>query len=188
MTDINDHDGASDPDVDLGSDEARSRFIITDDGEATWAVRKYRALQHRVEESVSIAEAEIKRITEWRDTQVKKHEGEAEFFKAILTEYALKQRVALDRKSIDTPYGVVRTRNSTPKWEVDADQFIPWAKENAPELVTVVEKVALAAAKKALEVEDTSLGLVAITQHGEVVPGISIEAGNVTVNIDLKGE
>ena len=66
---IDDYDGGFDS-PELDSPEAdlpalAERFAVTDDGRATWAMRKARNAARRIAEVDAVAESEIMRVQEW---------------------------------------------------------------------------------------------------------------------------
>lgn len=186
MESIHDEPGAFDPDVDLESEESRVRFSIGDDAQATWAMRRLSSVQQRAAQVSMIAEAERSRIDAWEDRQMKQFQRDENYFQGLLMEYAASERTAHDRKSIDTPYGSVKSRVSQPVWEVDADAFLQWAKTHAPDLIRVKETPSLSDMKKFLQIEHTdTLGLVAMTPDGEIVPGVDIHPATVNYTVEV---
>lgn len=183
---IHDETGPFDPGLDLEDEGARDRFRLADDGQATWAMRRLARIQAQMTRVRNIADAERQRIQAWEERQLKANERDHDYFSFLLTEYASGERAAHDRKTIDTPFGVVKSRSGQPVWEVNADEFLDWATEHAPELVKVKASPALSEMKKALTVEETeTLGLVAMTKDGEVVPGVQIQPGQVGFTIEI---
>lgn len=170
-------------------DEARERFTIQDDSAASWAMRKLRAIRSKQAENKQMAVDEHARIDLWLDEVNDPLDRDAKYFEAILTDYAIRVRENPDdgRKSISLPTGKVATRQGSPKYTVDAEMFLPWARENAPHLIRVKEEPSLSAIKEYVVAADdapvaTSDG-VAITSDGEIVPGVHVSSSDVAVTV-----
>ena len=161
--------------------EFTERFQIEDDSSAGWAMRRLRSIQSRMAENMDIANEEHRRITAWLGSVNQPLQRDENFFTAILTEYALTCRANPDdgRKTISLPAGKISTRAPSLVWSIDPDTFIPWAKENDPDLIKVKIEPALSEVKKSLLAQDDS----AITADGEVVPGVSTHMGEPSATI-----
>lgn len=163
--------------------EDRERFKITDDSQATWAMRKAAAAKARLAEIQAIADAEIERIQAWAEQQSREPIRDVDYFEAILIEYAIGQR-AEGRKTISTPYGVVKSRAGQPKWKVDdAEAFLSWARRNnRPDLIRVKEEADMARLKT--EFENTGDAAVD-PESGEVVPGVSVSDAHTSFTVEV---
>ena len=173
-----------------GQPTAETAFIVDNDRKATWAMRKLLEHQQEIAGIVSIADAEIARIQQWADEQVAKHSPSVAYFEGQLVRYARQVREESDGKvkSVSTPYGKVTSRAGSEKWVIDDDAFLGWARESHPEWIRTVEQrgVDVATLKDALAIEPTdSLGLVAITPEGEIIPGIQIVVGETTYKVEV---
>lgn len=168
-------------------DDPADSFRIENDEQAAWAMRKLLAARIRHDDNERIADAERQRIDHWIEYVNAKHDRDIAYFEGILVEYASRQRAAEDRKSIDTPYGVVKSRAGQPKINVlDADEFIQWAKQGHEDLLTVKVSPSLAAIKALAEIEVTdTLGVVAITPDGEIIPGLDIQPAAVNYTVEV---
>jgi len=169
----------------------QEHFKITDDGAASWAMRKLRHIRRQQQSIDATRQQEVDRIDEWHRSATAPLEQSATYFESILSHYALLCREDPDdgRKSISLPYGKVSTRNASPKWTVDAEEFLPWATVNRPHLVRTKIEPSMSAIKEdfpGFPVIDGESAL--ITEDGEVVPGIVIftpEEASVTIKPDL---
>jgi len=180
--DINDFAGKNDPVI----PEQREQFRIKDDAEAIWAMRKLKHYRDQISANCDLAVAERIRINEWEERVNTRIGAEFDYFTAILIRYGREQREAEGRKSIDTPFGVVKSRQGQPKWEVDDAEFIAWAKENSPDLVRVKEEPALAEIKKRFEIADTAtLGVVAVSEDGQIVPGVRVTPVGISYSVEV---
>jgi hypothetical protein len=165
----------------------REHFQITNDDQAQWAMRKLLSYKKKIDENKSIAEAEHYRIDEWVTRVNGSFTNDVAYFEAILTHYARSQRESEDRKTIDTPYGVVKSRATQQKFRVDdAEQFFTWAHQNAPQLISIKESPNLLALKEYATAEETkTLGPVAVTTDGEIIPGVSVEPADVNYTVEV---
>ena len=186
MTDVPLDEYERDVDPLPGEADDRERFTVDNDRKATWAVRKLTMYQQRIVQAQQIADDEMARIQEWLDRQLNRDANDIAYFEALLTRYALAQRSDHDRKSVDTPYGIVKTRVGQPKYTVfDAEAFFAWARSSRPDFIRVKEDVDLAALKGASTLENTpTLGLVAVTDDGEIVPGVQVAPAQITVKVE----
>lgn len=86
-------------------------------------------------------------------------------------------------KTVKLPAGELRMRAQQPSWTFDALEFVPWAREHAPDLVRTIpesQAVDVAAAKKSLMVAewhdtDGATETNVVSLDGEAVPGVTIE-------------
>jgi hypothetical protein len=179
LADVDDPDGWTDQ-VDVHPE----KFRLEDDSAAAWAMRKLRAARLRMASNEQLAAEERFRIQQWLDQVQAPLEREVTYFEAILTHYALAVREEEGRKSVSLPAGTVTTRPGNPKWQVD-DDFVPWAKNNAPHLLRVKTEPALSEIKKRLLPRDDGTAIDGAT--GEVVPGVSVasQPPSATVSPDL---
>ena len=162
--------------------EERERFVVQDDSQAAWAMRKLMALRKRQADIDALAEEEAARIGSWHLHASSGLVADTNYFTGILTEYARKQRDDFDRKSISLPYGTVKSRASSRRVEVtDADAFIAWARTNAPTLIRVKEEPDKAAIKASF---DSSSNLIVDPSTGEVVPGVAVAVSDTTFTIE----
>jgi hypothetical protein len=175
---------------DFKTEQVREAFVIDDDQKAAWAMRKLRSLRAKQKVNQEIADAEIARINAWLESVNKTIESDCEYFVAHLTGYGHRVRLNPDdpRKSVTLPHGKISTRQSSRKWSVDAETFLPWARSSAPDLIRVKEEPALTKIKEAyadLIVQNASV-LEVITKEGEIVPGLTIEEGSLSVSVEVE--
>lgn len=161
--------------------EQTDRFKITDIGGATWALRKLSALHKQVQQVEELAAAERFRIDTWEKAEKDKLQKSIDFFESLLKEYYADLKAQDPRARITTPYGSVSTRRQT-KWHYDETRTLEWLKaNNYQEFIRVKESLDKTRLKKSVKVA----GSVVIDQHGEVVPGVTVE---VVENVVIKPE
>lgn len=178
---INEYDDIEIADTDMES------FVVKDDAEAAWAMRKLLNLKSKMSENEDIAKAEQARIENWLLRVNGRFETDVSYFEAILTQYARTQRQNDGRKTIDTPYGTIKSRATQSKFKVeDIEVFLQWASINAPELVNIKTSPNLVALKDFASVEETqTLGSVAMTIDGEIIPGVSVDPANINFTVEV---
>jgi hypothetical protein len=183
MTDIHDYDEDGDATRYLAESES---FRIEDDEQAAWAMRKALAAHERRDANRRVAERERHRIDSWLAAVNATPDRDIDYFEGLLTRYASEER-AQGRKTIDTPYGAVKSRQGQPSIAViDPAEFIAWAQAAHPDLLTVKVSPSLSAVKAIAEIESTdTLGLVAITPDGEVIPGVDVTPAAVTYRVEV---
>lgn len=162
-------------------------FRITNDDEATWAMRKLLMYRKQEAEITNIAESEHQRIASWQQRRMGIIDRRLAFFENILRQYASEQRTTEDRKTIDTPYGVIKSRQGQAKFVIHGkEEFLAWA-DTHPEAVLyeTVRKPILSALNDLATVEVTpTLGPVCVYE-GEIVPGVSVEPASVNYRIEV---
>jgi hypothetical protein len=175
---------------DFKTEEVRQAFVIDDDQKAAWAMRKLRSLRAKQKVNEEIAAEEIARVNAWLESVNKTIENDAEYFVAHLSGYGHRVRLNPDdpRKSVTLPHGKISTRQSSRKWSVDSDIFLDWARKSAPDLIRIKEEPALTKIKEAyaeLVVQNASV-LEVVTKDGEIVPGLTIEEGSLSVSVEVE--
>lgn len=161
-------------------DDQRARFRIEDDAAAAWAMRKLRSVRARQQQNDRIAADEIARVREWLAQVDAPLERDATYFEAILTDYALRcrQDERDGRKTIALPTGKVTTRTTAAKINVDDDEFLPWARQNHPDLIRVKETPNTAAIKELIDGRPAP-----VTSDGELLPGVQVLPGGVSATV-----
>lgn len=165
----------------------REQFRITNDALAAWAMRKLLDLRSKQAANTAIADAERLRIDEWEKHVNSRFDDDIAFFESHLIQYGIHQRQDEGRKTIETPYGVVKSRLGQPKYRiVDEQAFFDWAGVNLPEAIAVKMTPALSVLKDKTSVEETAtLGPVAMWESGEIVPGVEVEQANVSYTVEV---
>lgn len=143
--------------------EERERFRIETKDQAAWALRKMSKIKAEIDENIMTAQAEIERITGWRDSENEKLERSAAFFEGLLYEYFMALRETDPKlKTMKLPHGALKMRAQQPEFQYDETQLLPWAKENLPDAVVVKVSVSKTPVKKHIK------------ETGEMVPGVTI--------------
>lgn len=167
----------------LEDEQQREAFRITDDSGATWAMRRLAQLERQAETYNQIHEREIERIEQWLSQVKAPLERNASYFRSLLADYARRERLENNRKTITLPHGKVATRPATDKWEIDAEQLLAFLKDSElTDLIKVKEEPSLSALKQYLTVTDD---LKVLTPAGEIVPHIRIQRGDLSVSVSV---
>lgn len=118
--------------------EAARRWRVSNDREAEWVARKYAEADAARRAAVDKATGWADEIVKWERRVTRKVMGTMAWAEALLRDYALRQRdeTGGERKTVVLPSGDVATRSKPPHPVVaKEDEFLPWAEENAPDLV-----------------------------------------------------
>lgn len=158
--------------------EVKEEFKVTDLQEATWALRKLRALNEKIDEINAIAVEEISRINEWAEKEVKSLNYDKEYFERLLSAYYVEERAKDKKFKLSTPYGKVTSRKTTKYIYEDEQAIMDYCNTNEIDVIRVKEELDKTVFK--------TLCKDGINQEtGEVVPGVRVE---VVESISIKAE
>ena len=158
--------------------EVKEEFKVTDLQEATWALRKLRALNEKIDEINAIAVEEISRINEWAEKEVKSLNYDKEYFERLLSAYYVEERAKDKKFKLSTPYGKVTSRKTTKYIYEDEQAIMDYCNTNEIDVIRVKEELDKTVFKK--------LCKDGVNQEtGEVVPGVRVE---VVESISIKAE
>jgi phage host-nuclease inhibitor protein Gam len=159
-------------------------FVINDESQALWAMRKLAVSQRRIDTVQRQAKDEIDRVAAWVEQATRADKVTVLYFEEILTSYMLRLRDE-GRKSLILPDGEIKSRETPSRAVVeDLDVFIKWAKESHPEFIRTKEEADLNAMKQV----SMAGGGMYMTLDGEVVEGIKAVEGSVSVSFDINGK
>ncbi len=173
--------------IDMAEDmkKTKERFKIEDKEQATWALRKIRALKAQIEENRKLAIAEIARIDQWEQKENETAKNSINFFESLLYDFAIKERAADPKlKSIKLPHGTIRFRKQQPEYIRDDEKLIKWAITSGEwGLVKINESFDWATLKKEITVVD---GKVISNDTGEVIDGVTATDREDKFEVDVK--
>jgi hypothetical protein len=156
-------------------------FRVDTPEQASWTMRKYRALAQKRARHIALADAERARIDAWQERVVASVESQMDFYASHLEGYAMKQR-AQGAKTLEFPDGAIKTRQTGVTYEIDKARFCEWADEAKREdLLRVTVSPDMAAIKKTVVVDQ---GQVIDPSSGEVIPGLMPVPDRVSVKIE----
>lgn len=143
------------------------------DPDAAKALRELGQLQRHIEANTATAKAERQKITDWETAVNQPLQDRATWLYSILAKYAVDERTLDEkRKTINTPFGILKTLPAQKVWEIDEPAFIKWAEENNPSLVKVVKTPEKAKLKQFYQAAGDH---VIDPIKGDVVDGVSLK-------------
>lgn len=156
-------------------DEQNEPFTITDDAKASWAMRKLQSIVTQQLANQAIADREILRCESWVASVNGKLQNQADHFRGLLYDYMRRQREN-GRKSIDLPYGTIKSTARQPKVETD-DEFVAWALKHAKDLLTF---------PPAPSPKPNLNEIKSRVKSGEKIEHVSVVEGGVSYSIEVK--
>lgn len=164
--------------------ETEAKIPERDDEEAARALRALGFLERQAAANTALAAAQRTKITEWETSVNTTLQTRMLWLRSILEGYALHERTVDDkRKTISTPFGVLKTTPKQPIWEIDDEIFIQWAETEAPELVKIVKTPEKAKLKAAYtRVGDTAKDPIT----GNEVAGVTITDPDTKFSVTIK--
>lgn len=172
------------------TDEERERFTVDSPDKAEWALRKLALIEVRQAENRTIADAELRRISDWLDNVNGTLEHDADFFRVHLGRWhrdQLAKQLAdvggrwdkVRYKSHNLPAGTIEARYQQPAPVYDEpDRTVEWLEGNGlGEYVATKKEVRRADLKGAIKA-----GVLAVVGtrlvhagSGELLPGVHVE-------------
>jgi len=170
---------------------AADRFVVDDDHQADWALRKLVQLDARKRERAAFVAVEMERLQAWQAHEDRQAERVAAYLTTLLQPYydqlKAEGKVSDRHKSYRLPHGTLTARLAPIKWEVDETTLLAWAEAMDPETLVRVTKAPAwnvikpqlvpthddPLAEATLEVIDPRTGEV----RGVPVPGVRVKAG-----------
>lgn len=159
-------------------EEVREVFSINDLQGATWAFRKLRAIEEKVNELNVVADKEISRVKEWLSNEVKSLEADKEYFEGLLSAYYIEERAKDKKFKLTTPYGKVTSRKTEKYIYEDEQAIMDYCNMNELDVIRIKEELDKSAFKKICKGGVNQ-------ETGEVVPGVRVET---VESISVKAE
>lgn len=159
-------------------EEVREVFSINDLQGATWAFRKLRAIEEKVNELNVVADKEISRVKEWLSNEVKSLEADKEYFEGLLSAYYIEERAKDKKFKLTTPYGKVTSRKTEKYIYEDEQAIMDYCNMNELDVIRIKEELDKSAFKKICKGGVNQ-------ETGEVVPGVRVEK---VESISIKAE
>lgn len=162
--------------------EDQGEFAIHDLNSANWAFRKITAYKMKINDVEVLANAEIARITAWRDKETETLKNSIDFFESKLTAYAVTQRQADPKFKCSTPYGKITFRKLQPKWGYEEDTVLEALKRmKLNNFIRIKEEINKVELKNNVKVVN---GMV-VTSNGEIIEGISVEDQGEKIDVKI---
>jgi hypothetical protein len=154
-----------------------SRFTITDDDKADWAVKKVIRHQREIDAAKKLAEQRIAQINAWLQSIIEGHEKEIGFFEMLLHPFVEARLAGTKKKTLSLPSGDVQLRSAAPTFMIagekvcaDTPALVDHVRRFAPDYLKIKESVDWGELKKTLNV--TSIGQV-VSGDGEILDFIT---------------
>ncbi|QHZ50673.1 host-nuclease inhibitor Gam family protein [Paenibacillus larvae] len=112
------------------TEDSRQRFEVKDVQSLSWVLRKLAALEAKKTEINQIADFELERIEHFRKKELESIQDNENFFRGLISEYAIRKRDDDPKFKIKTPYGSVGFKKQQPKWNYDDKALIAYLNEN----------------------------------------------------------
>lgn len=165
--------------------EEKEPFRIQDDGAMNWVFREHINPQYaEIKRIEDLAAAEIERITQWKEQQLKSPKSELEYWEGLVQHYHHQQLLQDGkRKTISTPYGVSKSVTSKPApKQVDPQAILEFIKQN--QLTEFIkEEAKWGDFKKTLSVSELNGEPVVVSEDGQVVDGVIVTPESVSFSI-----
>jgi len=145
----------------------REGFTVNDINQASWCLRKIRALKTKINETKELAAQERERINNWEKAESKGSEESIGYFENLLCDYFKRVRETDPKAKVSTPYGKISSRKST-KWNyTDEEGLLKYLKENNSDLIRTKEEINKAELKKKYKDGIDK-------ETGEILPGVQV--------------
>lgn len=112
-------------------EEEREKFVVDDDDKAAWAMRKAYQTTQAIEAAKARAQEEYDRLDReraavdaWVEQETADDRRFYSYLESLLHEYARRQRLDHDRKSLKFPYGKVSTTKKGDVLDIDDEQAL----------------------------------------------------------------
>jgi phage host-nuclease inhibitor protein Gam len=149
-------------------------FIIDNDKKADWAVRKVKEAQEERDRLLELVAARKEELAEQERRIIEQYEKATEYLIAQLTQYMdmVKVKKTKTQETYQLLSGKLVYKYGGTDYKRDDAQVIAWCEANGHnELVKTKKELSWAELKKTITVQD----YVAVSEDGEVIPGITIE-------------
>lgn len=147
------------------------KFKIVGLASADWCLKEIKKNNDQADERITYAKLEILRLQSFiKNTEIERDDSNS-FLESLLSHYLEERRKEDPKFKLKTATATVGTRKST-SWKYDDEKVLNFLKKNKlNDFIRVEEEVNKADLKKCLAVRNGK----AITDYGEVVPGIEVE-------------
>ena len=162
-------------------------FKITDLESLNWTFRKLSELQKQRQEIEALAKSERERIEAWENEATKPIDDSMSYFEGLIQAYHMEQlKENPHKKTISTPYGKTKARRSSEKIEkVNEDEILKFAVEsNLSDFIK--HSIDWSSFKKSLYLVDVDGEKIAVSQDGEIVPGVKVKPESISYSLEVK--
>lgn len=163
----------------------REHFRVNDDGAAAWAIERLAEVKAEMAKHQALRDKGVQRLDDWLEHVQKPLVANASFFEHLLADYARRQRLESDRKTIALPHGKVSTRITKPKLLIDTERFLEWARANRPAFIRVKEEANIAEMNASVVIQETK---VIDPDTGQIIDGVSATSEEMSIKITVNEE
>jgi phage host-nuclease inhibitor protein Gam len=157
-------------------------FVINDEDQALWAMRKLAVCQRRVNTKKHQADKEKDRIDAWYGHATTPDLRQVQYFSEILTSYMLRLREE-GRKSLELPDGTIKSRETPSRAVVgDLGLFLKWCEDSGHMGWVRTKQEADLSLIKGVALPS---GDVYTTSDGEVIEGLTHQEGSISVSFEI---
>lgn len=162
--------------LDIGEEEQREGFMVTNDLKADWCLDKIREHKEEYKRFETVAKDKIQQLQEVLKREKEKMENEVSFFESKLQRYFHtvedSARETKTQKSYKLPSGQLIVKFPNPQFKRDNNKLAEWLENNEMNQYIQVKKQAKwGELKKATDVVN---GQVVVRDTGELVEGIEV--------------
>ena len=157
-------------------EQDKEPFVVDNDLKAEWVLSKIRETKAECEKQIT----EIKRQMAFYEARIESLQSAAEIDIARLENMLVPYfedrdqagfvKATKTQKKYVLPSGSITLKYAAPEFEHDDAALVPWLEQNKPELIKVKKSADWATLKKSL----TVVGTEALTEDGEIVPGVAV--------------
>jgi hypothetical protein len=157
-------------------------FVINDESQALWAMRKLAVSQRRIDTVQRQAKDEIDRVAAWVEQATRADKVTVLYFEEILTSYMLRLRDE-GRKSLILPDGEIKSRETPSRAVVgDLGLFLKWCEDSGHMGWVRTKQEADLSLIKGVALPS---GDVYTTSDGEVIEGLTHQEGSISVSFEI---
>jgi phage host-nuclease inhibitor protein Gam len=168
----------------MQEDEFNPAFSVTGPGEASFAMRALKMLTRKKEDVKETKDAEMDAVKDWYDARVEALDKQMDFYKTLLLKYIQKRREEIPDFTVSTPNGTAYIKKGAESWKwTNEEELVEFLKtfKNVELLHQKFEPDKTAIKDTFKVVEDHAID----PDTGEVIPGITIEAGQESLVLKL---
>lgn len=174
---------------DIDGEPADAPSFLYGEEDADRHLRHLLAVKRRMDKVKRLVAVERARLDTYEAEQLLPLTTTKERLELDLAQYHRAVMARDGRKTIELPNGVLRARAQQPRYEFDPEQFIPWAQENAAEMVRYPDppapEVNVNAVKGAVAIQDDR-DYAVDNVTGERIPGLTVTFRDPKHTIEVK--
>lgn len=172
-------------DINNDVEAEREAYAITDLNSLNWAFRKLHAIQKKESEIKSTTQREYDRIQDWELAELKKFEGDKDYFTSLIHTYHQKQLLEDPKaKTLSTPYGKSKSRSSKDKIIKYDEKILLSHVRGQDEFIK--KTLRWGEFEKSLSIVDVDGEKIILDSNGAIVQGASIKPAKTTFSLAVE--